>query len=310
VDKWQRVYRLQVETTPFSEQYIEMDPPFTCEFNITHSVASSLNNGHFTIYNLGPFTRKKIFQDKWGLSKRRRVIFSGGYGQAGQAGIVFIGDMLEAYSVREGVDTKTEIEALDSLFTSSNGVSKITFPPGSNQQMVFHKLAKDLPLATEPPIISPKFTQVYERGLVVEGNTFDKLVELVGPTGEVYFYQNHLVIMKWTDVMSGPVTVVKGDTGLLDSPRRQEALIEVKTLFEPSIKLGSIVQLESMEPVNNGQYKVVGFTHSGTISESVCGEATTVMQLYIGTEALKNNEVNVAKATNVSRIANELGLPG
>jgi len=285
--KWQRVYRLQVETTPMSGIFTELNLPFTCEFNITHSTNSQLNSAHFTVYNLSPFTRRKIFQDKFRLDDEnfRMVIFSAGYGQPKQAGIVFMGNLWEAWSVREGVDVKTEMEAIDMLYSVTNGVSNICFPAGATQQQVFRRLCADLP-TSDTPFISPKFVGVYDRGLTIEGNTWDKLMELIGRTGQVYLYQNHPVIMKDDDVLSSPVMVINGESGLLDSPKRQEGLIEIKTLFEPTIKLGALIQLESMETINNGQYKVMGYTHSGTISESVCGDATTNISLFIGSERL------------------------
>ena len=283
--KWQRVYKLQIETTPFSELYIDIQSPFTVEFNIVHSTGSDHNSAHFTILNLGPNTRKKIFQDKFDAENRRRVIFSAGYGQSNQAGIVFIGDLLEAYSVREGVDIKTELECLDGMYGASNGVANICFPPGVDQQTAFREIISTMP-RLDKPVISPTFTKVYERGLTVEGNSWDELCKLVDEDGEVYLFQNHPVILKHNECITGQVPVITGESGLLDSPRRQEGVIEVKTLFEPGIILGQIVQLESMEAINNGTYKIQGYTHSGTISESVCDEATTVIQLYIGAEKL------------------------
>ena len=54
-------------------------------------------------------------------------------------------------------------------------------------------------------------------------------------------------------------------------------------LFEPRLTLGQIINLQSTTNKQyNGLYKVVGFTHRGTISPAVCGDLRTTVNLFIG----------------------------
>ena len=74
---------------------------------------------------------------------------------------------------------------------------------------------------------------------------------------------------------------------MLQTPRRRRQLLEIVTLFEPVIQVGQTYNIESIEPIYNGSYKVLGFNHKVLISESVAGDARTTMQLDIGTAALR-----------------------
>jgi len=70
-------------------------------------------------------------------------------------------------------------------------------------------------------------------------------------------------------------------------PRRQNTYIQVDIIFEPRIQVGQIVEIVSqIDPRFNGQWKVQGIKHSGTISGAVGGDCKTTLQLFYGTAPL------------------------
>lgn len=88
--------------------------------------------------------------------------------------------------------------------------------------------------------------------------------------------------------MSDGVAIINDTVGLLGSPKRQGTYLEVKILFEPRIVVGQIIEIQSATvSIFNGVYKVVGFSHSATISQAVNGNAETTLRLWFGTESFK-----------------------
>lgn len=56
-------------------------------------------------------------------------------------------------------------------------------------------------------------------------------------------------------------------------------------IFEPRIVVGQVIEIQSrIAPMFNGQYKLYGLKHSGTISGAVAGDVTTEIQMLVGSQ--------------------------
>jgi hypothetical protein len=65
-------------------------------------------------------------------------------------------------------------------------------------------------------------------------------------------------------------------------------MLDFEMLFEPRLTIGQTVQLKSdTNRIFNGIYKVMGFEHSGTISDAVAGPCKTSVSLWLGTQVLE-----------------------
>ena len=74
----------------------------------------------------------------------------------------------------------------------------------------------------------------------------------------------------------------------MGTPKRNDTYLEVDILFEPDLQIGQIVQIVSQtNPAFDGQYKIFGIKHSGTISGVVGGDCRTSLQLFVGTRLFK-----------------------
>lgn len=63
---------------------------------------------------------------------------------------------------------------------------------------------------------------------------------------------------------------------------RRGANLEVKMLFEPTLIIGQLLEINSeIQPIFNGQFKVLGFTHDCLISPTQSGTRTTTVNLWI-----------------------------
>ena len=79
------------------------------------------------------------------------------------------------------------------------------------------------------------------------------------------------------------VPLITTKSGLIGTPRRQGNILDITLMFEPRIQIQQLIEVKSsINPIWDGQYKVIGLKHQGTISGAVGGDLTTNLQLYIG----------------------------
>lgn len=276
--KFNRQYKLLIELP--DEEMIEIKPPFTLNLAISRDNKPSANKATLSIYNLGEETRRKIFQDRYDKTYRR-VQLEAGYGE--DIGIVFAGNMREAYSFRTGNDYITYIDCLDGGVDYRENFSAFNVNKGEPKSGTVDRLIQNLE-HTEKATVSQD-PQTSTRGKVVVGNTVQKLNE---ETDGKFYIDNELAYVLGTnEVVEGEVIVIKAETGLLETPRRADKIVRVETLFEPRAFVGQIVDLQSLaEPGLNAQYKVVSIKHAGIISDAVAGTLKTTLDLFVGEQKL------------------------
>lgn len=276
--KFGRKYRLTIEMNDGGGAIV-IEPPFTLQFNIVRSTMATLNTADLTIYNLSPATRDRIYQDRFNFSTYRKVILEAGYDTLST---VFVGSIFEAYSVRQGTDIITNINSRDGGFDVVGTKTYRTIQAGATNAEVVDSLARDFPNLELAAV--GQFDQSFKRPVVLNGNTYDLLKRYTGDN--VYIDMQKLYALQQNEVIEGDLPVLNASTGLLETPRREDAFFIVTTLFEPRIIMGQQVRLESLIlPQYNGNYKVIGVHHQGIISEAEGGSCTSRFNLLIGTQA-------------------------
>src|SRR5580658_479451 len=105
LDKYNRNYLLKIQTDDLT--FIQIQRPFTIEFDIIRNSLASANTSNFRVYNLAENTRSKIRRNQYDFgsadpSTQRLILFNAGYGSNLSLG--FGGYVYNAYSVREGTD--------------------------------------------------------------------------------------------------------------------------------------------------------------------------------------------------------------
>jgi hypothetical protein len=124
------------------------------------------------------------------------------------------------------------------------------------------------------------------RGKVLFGNTAELLKN---ESNNKFFIDNEKVyVLNNNECIAGSITLITAESGLLESPKRSETQLVFKILFEPRLKVGQLIQLNSLiNDIFNGIYKIIGFTHTGTISEANGGRCETEVSLWLGPGQLK-----------------------
>lgn len=272
--KFQRVYTMTVQTDDLGST-VSFSNPLTLELEIERNVLASANRGFFRIYNLKEDTRRRIFLDRYQTATYRRVTLCAGYRSDPRLPVIFQGNVMKAGSVRRRQDWVTEIEALDGAFGMINGQAGTTLPAGTDTRAILRNLIRSMPNITLGAIgdVGDKKS---DRSVVLSGNAWDILERTVPDASAFVDNEAANVISKsqYIPEADDPL-LISAETGLLETPRRYDALLDLRMMFEPQLKLGRLVKVESRETYYNGQYVAVGVRHAGVISDAVGGELTT-----------------------------------
>ena len=288
-DKFGLRYRLTVEIE--NNQAIVIEYPTTVEFQVNRAMNGGLGYASFSVYNLSPDNRNKLTLDRYGLldnKKIRKVIFEAGYDSNNSVAIHFIGNIFQAYSIRNGENIITKIESKDGLFASQQSFISKTLSEGTSVSLSIGLLATTMLGIDNGKLsdfvmlssISPNERLVDNESYI--GNSWQLLKEKYND--EIFIDLNVLKYLKVDDAftVNNQVLVINARTGLLETPTRMDTFLTVNTLFESRVMLGQAIQVDSLYSKQyNGQYKVVGINSNGTISGNVESKATTIFQLLV-----------------------------
>ena len=259
-------------TTPDGDR-IDIKPPISVEFSIERSVESKQNNGSFTLYNLAPNTRNAIYKDKYNTLQKWSLQFMAGY-KGGDFFEIFRGTIVEAFSAKEGTEWITKIDAFDGSWAVQNGSISTTVAAGTDTKGIVERCIAMLPGLLTGTIGGENTTS--DRGEVLIGNPYDVLAEQTD--GAAFIDSETVNVLGSTEVFGGEIFIIDQDK-LLETPRKRETFIEAKTIFSPEIRVGYICEIDTKESRFNGRYKILGISHSATISGASCGEAVTTLSL-------------------------------
>ena len=279
MDKLNRNFHLSVEK--LAGGVLEVEPPFTIEFDVQRNILSSANVGSITVYNLNENNRSQIRKDIYDYGILLAVSLRAGYGD--NLPVVFQGNISKAWSVRQGVDFLTQVEAYDGGFAIVNGSSSRTFPAPAQRRTVLSSLVSDLPGVTRGTI--GNYIGALRRGNAVDGSTADLLTELTG--GGFFIDNGKANCLQDNECLEGEIELINSSAGLLGTPVRENTFLFFDMIFEPRLVIGQRIKLETSTAEQfDGFYRVCSLRHRGMISPVVCGEAVTRVGLAYGTEEL------------------------
>ena len=252
--------------------------PITIHFTVNKMIYAGANcSASIEIYNLNKSTRDSIFYDWLHINELRKVELSAGY-YNGKFATIYRGVIRSCRPKKVGVDVIMEIEAESGLFVLDNEIS-MAFDGGEDSGEIISTLVD-------------KTKTLQDGAQNIEEKLFPRTVSLLGPaalllktyTNEKGFVDDeHYLVLEPNDAVEGSVRVIDDSTGLLGVPERDRTTVKINCMFEPRIKLGEIIQINSrIAPVFDGQYKVWGISHSGVIGLSAGGSLTTSLTLFTG----------------------------
>lgn len=280
--KFHRLYQLTVQTFDKQDNII-IEPPFTIQFNIERSAMASINSMDLRLYNLKPETRNRLQHDRFRFDVYQKIELRAGYG--GDLPLIFSGNIFQANSYREGSNIVTCIDARDGAFDTTTQRTFTTLQQGTTVKEAVTTLIKQFPNLQIGKIGDIQGTPA--RPIVLDGNTYDLIKRYTAGSNFVPFIDLGKVnVLDGKEVITGFLPVLDADSGLLETPRRDDGFLTVTTLFEPRVIVGQIIKLVStiQNPVYNGDYKVIGVNHQGVISEAVSGHCRSSFALLLGNQ--------------------------
>lgn len=296
--KFGRLFQMQV--TGATKKVYTIQSPLTIKFRVTNNSLFSCGTATFQIYNLTQDVRNDLFQDAYqiGNASYRQIQFAAGY-QADSANpgaitlpIIYQGNVITAFSYRQGPDWITEISALDGGFAVDNGVVNLTKPSPWNFEDAMSDIVNQMPNVKLGVIGT--FDLTNSRGITFGGSSWEAITQAVqAQNAQAFINKEQVYILQQWEYIDGTGLLDKlsEENGIIGSPRPQDGLVRVVLIFEPRLEVGQQINLEVQDPSlansKNGSYKVLQLVHTGTISGAVCETLTTEVTMYQPDRALQ-----------------------
>lgn len=283
--KFGRIYTLNVQgqNLPHTLSF-----PLTVSFDIERHTFSMANTAKFSITGLSLSSRKDILFDQILKPKFYELKFNAGYrSQTEFPPLIFKGNVSLAYTTRSGPELVTHIEALDGGFGIDN--CEINPPQVVPSPWKFiptmKKVMSLLPNVDVGQIILDPLHPIPDgtRPLPLSGLAWDILQTYTPKKGDLFIDNGVVHMLAQNSTISGTsgLPELSSSTGLLNIPIKHGYTVECQSLFEPNFRIGQFITLKSSLASEwvNGQYKIIGLHHYGTIGGVDSGDCFTDLTL-------------------------------
>lgn len=300
---YNRIYRIIVTPVKYGTDIptgdsIIITSPITVKFNIQRMPFGGQTNASIDLYNLSQTKRDELFYDWFDIENVRQVVFEAGY-ENGKYDVIYKGRIRFCSTKHNGTDNITHIEA-DSMLGVLDNFNTISLKEGESLEDLTGRLIDSAPALDEGQISVPAYQ--FKKPVALIGNALSVLKTYT--KDNVSIDLDTIVVIDRDEVIDGDVMVIDDETGLLGIPERQRTSLTVRCVFEPRIKIGQGLEVRSkIMPIFDGQYKVWGVSHSGTISGTQGGECVTTIILWTGLNLFgrfKSSWENVKKKVSIN----------
>ena len=279
-EKLNRQYRLTIQSVDDNDNPIDeaiiITNPITIRFSVNRTLFADINSLDVEIYNLAPDTYNKLFFDYFNVNRRTIILEAGYKGQ--ELSIIFIGDVWNCYTSRQGCDIITKIHALVGL-KSLQLQTDLTLG-GISRNKILTQAAHDMAMDIE---IYSGEDKKFNRAVSLSGNSYGIIQKY--SDNHAFIDNNTIKVLDDRDAIQGEVVLINDQSGLLGVPKHEDALLSVDMILEPRIMIGQIIEIQSrIMSEFDGQYKVYGIKHEGVISDAVSSSAITTLEMLVGSQ--------------------------
>ncbi len=201
-------------------------------------VNSAPNYATIRVYNLSDATAKSVQKEF------QRVTLQAGY-EGGSFGMIFDGTLKMARRGRESpTDTYLDILAADADVGRNFAIINKTLAAGATaaDQLKAATDAMGLPLGYSPDLP----VGALARGKVLFGMARGRMTDVTNTAGATWSVQNgQVVVIPLTGYRPDEAVVLNSNTGMIGLPEQTEDGIHVKTLINPRVKIGTLVQINN-----------------------------------------------------------------
>jgi hypothetical protein len=245
--KFKRNFKLTIDDT---KEELTFMPPLRIVFECSKGIYGSQGNMNLKIYNLTRSNATRFAKDPTD-QKILNVTLEIGYQDDLQ--IVFKGFVYRGFVSKEGVDTAVNLQVIDGGSGLNDVESFVSATVGTKEQ-AFKTIVNAMPGVSIGKIAQQEPTV---RAIVLCGNAVDCLKEQIDPEQNWFIDNGKLYVLGKNDVLSGYVPVVSPETGLENSPERENYLVNFSTRLNPALRVGGLCKLISTTAEYlNGVYKI------------------------------------------------------
>lgn len=259
-----RAYSFAIQTganKSIALQYGTIGPnpaPLRVRFDIDKN-SEGIGQGKIDVFNLSSASRQNI-------KKGYFVQLQAGYASINK--ILFTGAICKVHSNRDGSDPSTTVTSLE-VGDGESGIVLArwdqSYPAGVTLVQILQDVAKamSVPTTYNPIGVSAGVSLgipnvIYNKGFVAHGSCADTLTKLLKPQGVTWNIQNgNLNIIPTKGSNGQSAIVVSAGTGLIGIPSNNNNILSFKSLLNPNIAPGGLVQIISTDnPSVNGIWLV------------------------------------------------------
>lgn len=254
---------------------LKVDTSLHIEFNIVKSdKAANKNKATFSVYNLSDDSIAKI-------KRNQKVEFRAGYVEDNPK-IMFLGQVTDVSTKREGVTVKTTIKCEDGYVPVREGHTCKSFPAGSSvgfiiSEIVTNDLGLPKPLMSNGNLGDSKgINKKYQKSVPKQGHSGNIITKLCKENFLTWSIRDGNVIVYPVNGSTGvAVPKLSSASGMIGSPQRatdnkskltdskdiQDAY-KVKSLLNGTFNTGDLIEIVSS--FTTGQYRITKVTHKGS----------------------------------------------
>lgn len=225
-------------------------------FSISKTSESNPNMASIEVFNLSASNRKRLET----LGTRPRVVLKVGYVEL-EPTVVFIGDIIHSYTVKNGADFITTIRSGDADYEIQNSFIDKSYQSGTELRTIVNDLSTAMGVTIGE--IKDIGNEQFANGGAISGKVKDVLDNLAKRLGLGWNIQDgELHIKDKNSIDETQAVLVSPSTGLINSPIRQMFSTEFTSLLNPAIKPNKTIYLES-KVIEPGFMRVRRVTYTG-----------------------------------------------
>lgn len=241
--------QLSVEEKQFNTRF---------SFNIVKTTSGNPNKGKVSAYNLSEDSRSYI-EKSTGLMR-----FAAGY--QNNLSLLFIGNIKKVTHTRSGPDIITTLECGDGEKQITESTIELSLGPGAKVNQII--TAAQNALGVSVGVIKGLPDTSFQNGFSFSGTVSELLDKMSKKAGLVWSIQNNALQIFPENENTGETAVLLNDeTGLIGVPNKTDKGFTCRSLLNPELIPGRLVQIESKLLAIKGTFRVEKADHVGDTQE-------------------------------------------
>lgn len=248
---------------------LRLPKPVDITFKVEKSIKSEPNTCELKIYNLTKEHRKQLTE-----SKKVSVRLEAGYENALTA--IFIGELRNIYTQRDGTDLITVIEGKDAGRSYQSARVNRSFPAGTKYEVVAKACAQAMGIDqgnVDDAIAAARITglgTVYPEGTTTYGPASRALTRVLSSAGLTWSVQDGVLqVLRGGRALQSTSVLLNSGTGLIESPviditkkkKKETQVVTAKMLIIPGVYPGRQLRIQS--DVVTGTFRADKLTYIG-----------------------------------------------